>query len=65
MVRLFEQGVVAYRSRDFPEGIKCFEEALQRAPGDEPARIFLGRCRLYLREPPAPDWDGVFDLHVK
>ncbi len=65
MVRLFEQGVEAYRSRAFPEAIECFEETLRRAPGDEPARIFLGRCRLFLREPPAPDWDGVFDLHVK
>lgn len=65
MVRLFEEGVVAYRRRAFAEAIERFEEVLQRAPGDEPARIFLGRCRLFLREPPPPDWDGVFDLHVK
>jgi adenylate cyclase len=65
MVRLFEQGVADYRSRAFAEAIERFGEVLQRAPGDEPARIFLGRCRLFLREPPPADWDGVFDLHVK
>jgi adenylate cyclase len=65
MVRLFEQGLANYRSRAFAEAIERFGDVLQRAPGDEPARIFLGRCRLFLREPPPPDWDGVFDLQVK
>ena len=65
MVRLFEQGVADYRSRAFGEAIERFGEVLQRAPGDEPARIFLARCELLLREPPPPDWDGVFQAGVK
>lgn len=65
MVRLFEQGVAAYRSRAIGEAIERFDEVLQRASGDEPTLLYLGRCRLLLREPPPPVWDGVFEFGVK
>ena len=65
MVRLFEQGVAAYLSQAFGQAYLCFEQVLQRAPGDEPARLYLARCELLLREPPPPGWDGVFQVGVK
>ncbi len=65
MVRLFEEGLAAYRSRAFAKALEPFEQALQREPKDEPVRVYLERCRLFLREPPPPDWDGVFEPGVK
>jgi adenylate cyclase len=65
MVHLFEQGVAAYLSQAFGQAYLCFEQVLQRAPGDEPARLYLARCELLLREPPPPGWDGVFQVGVK
>jgi adenylate cyclase len=65
MVRLFEQGLTAYRSRAFSQAAERFEQVLHRAPDDGPARIYRDRCRLFLREPPPPDWDGVFEPRVK
>jgi len=65
MVRLFEQGLAPYRSREFAQALQHFEEVLQRDPGDEPARVYRDRCRLLLHEPPPPDWDGVFEPKAK
>jgi adenylate cyclase len=65
MVRLFEQGLTAYRSRQFTQGLGLFEQVLQRDPDDEPTRVYRDRCQLLLHEPPPPDWDGVFEPGVK
>ena len=65
MVRAFEQGLAAYRSREFAQALQHFEQVLQRDPDDEPARVYRDRCRLLIQEPPSPDWDGVFEPGVK
>ncbi len=65
MVQAFEQGLAAYRHRAFGRAVERFERVLQLVPGDEPARVFVGRCRAFLREPPPPDWNGVFEPGVK
>jgi adenylate cyclase len=61
LVRLFEQGLAAYRSREFTQALEQFERVLQRDPDDEPARVYRDRCQLLLHEPPPPEWDGVFE----
>ena len=41
--------------------IAAFEAALEWAPGDRPAAMMLERARILARDPPAADWDGVWD----
>lgn len=55
MVRLFEEGLAAYRSRAFARAVELLEQVLQREPKDEPVHVYLERCRLFLRDPPPPD----------
>jgi len=58
----FENGLMAYRSRQWDEGISEFEEALKIRPDDGPAKLFLRRCRLFQKKTPSPKWDGVYQM---
>jgi adenylate cyclase len=60
---LFSQGLAFYRARRFDEALRVFER--NAAGGDEPSRVFAGRCRDYLASPPAADWDGSYSMLTK
>jgi adenylate cyclase len=62
---LFEAGLSLYFNRDFQKALGLFEEALAFIQGDGPAELMSGRCRQYLMNPPADDWDGVTKLAAK
>jgi class 3 adenylate cyclase/CHASE2 domain-containing sensor protein len=53
----YENGLNAYRDRDFELAGRYFETALELRPDDGPARLYAGRCREYMLEPPPADWD--------
>jgi adenylate cyclase len=65
LVELFGRGLAAYKQRDWRAAKIGFEEVLHRWPNDSPARIFLARCKEYLAEEPAGDWDGVYVMKHK
>jgi adenylate cyclase len=65
MVECFEEGLAAYRTRDWEAAIGCFEAALAVRPEDEPSRIYIERCRHYLETPPEAGWGGVWTLTEK
>jgi len=65
LLEVFSAGIEAYRKRNFQNAISCFEKGRQIAPEDGPARLYLDRCRQYLTNPPADDWDGVFTMSSK
>lgn len=64
-VGFFEIGLGLYRDRRFKEAAESFERALVHDPADGPSRVYLDRCREYLAEPPAADWDGVYVMKTK
>jgi adenylate cyclase len=55
----------AYRAQRWDDALALFEAVLARAPADGPSLTMIRRCRLYRAEPPAPDWDGVFEATRK
>jgi len=57
--RLFEQGLMAYRSQRWDDGIGGFEEALKIRPDDGPAKLYLRRCMQLRERSPSPKWDGI------
>ncbi len=56
-IEAFSRGLERYRNRNFREALRLFE---QGAPSDPACRTFLERCRVFLKNPPPPDWDGVW-----
>jgi adenylate cyclase len=53
----FCQGLALYRQHAFDKASVCFEKGIQNDP---PCRSFLTRCRYFLKNPPPPDWNGVW-----
>ena len=58
----YQKGVRLYRQRQWNEAPFYFEQVLARCPDDTPSQLYINRCRYYLDEPPAEDWDGVWIL---
>ena len=61
----YQKGIRFYRQRQWSEAITYFEQVLARCPDDTPSRLYIDRCRYYLDQPPAEDWDGVWILDKK
>lgn len=65
LIRHFETGIAAYRSRDFELAIQYFQAAAEIDPTDGPTLLYLERCRDYMVNPPPAEWDGVERRQVK
>lgn len=56
-VEAFSRGLDRYWKRDFREALRFFE---QGAPTDTACRTFVERCKVFIKKPPPPEWDGVW-----
>ncbi|MFQ5844681.1 MAG: adenylate/guanylate cyclase domain-containing protein [Planctomycetota bacterium] len=57
-------GLAAYFMMKWDPAIRAFEVVLEQCD-DTPTRILLDRCREYARDPPPPDWDGIYRMREK
>jgi len=64
-LRHFRDGLASYRASRFAEAATAFREALDLAPGDKAAGLYVGRCEHFQRQPPPSDWDGVWVMEEK
>ncbi len=58
------QGLELYRSKSFEPAHDYFKRCADKL-GDYPSRVYLKRCEYYLNNPPAENWDGVFEFKTK
>jgi adenylate cyclase len=65
LVEKFGRALDLYKDGDYKAALAAFESCLQIAPDDGPALTYVDRCRSFIAEPPAADWDGVFTLTSK
>ncbi len=65
VLRLFAEGRELYKKRDFRSAMERFKAAYALDPNDGPSKVFGARCKLYLENPPAEGWDGVFEMKTK
>jgi len=64
-VHCFNDGVAKYRSAQWDKAIESFRKVLEYNPGDKLSRIYIERCQLLSKKPPAKDWDGVWVMSSK
>ena len=64
-VTIYLEGLNAYKRRDFSLAQVRFREALELDPSDGPSQVYLARSTEYLKTPPPPEWDGVYELKAK
>ena len=63
--RIFEEGLGLYLNRRWRQAIQAFEAVLGIEPTDTPSKIYIQRCRDYMKSPPPEDWDGVYTMPKK
>jgi adenylate cyclase len=61
----FEAALVLYRAREWEKAQAAFKAVLDVASEDKPSKIYLERCGYFMQNPPAVDWDGVFNRAEK
>ena len=62
---LFGAGLALYREREWGRAKAGFGAVLDVVPEDKPSKIYLERCDYFMKNPPPPDWDGVFNRAEK
>jgi class 3 adenylate cyclase len=63
--QLFEEGLRAYRNREWGKALSSFGSCLKVTPEDAPSKLFFSRVQYLQAHPPADDWDGVWNLSEK
>jgi adenylate cyclase len=64
-VEMFSSALATYRSREFVQARRRFEEILRLNAEDVAAQVYIRRCRELEEQPPAEDWDGVYTMTSK
>jgi class 3 adenylate cyclase len=65
LVKHFSEGIKLFRDRHFEAALEEFKHAAHHETSAEeealnPSRLYLQRCEELLRNPPPPDWNGVY-----
>jgi class 3 adenylate cyclase len=61
----YAEGLAAYRARRWADARKAFDAALEAVPNDGPSLALIARIEGFGQNPPAPDWDGAWQLEHK
>jgi len=56
----FAKGLAAYRARAWDEAERQFRHCLTIKSTDGPSAVYVTRVEELRRNPPPPDWDGVW-----
>jgi class 3 adenylate cyclase len=64
-VKIFHEALDFFEKRQWLQASQGFNEVLAINKDDNPAKIFIERCKKYLIHPPAVNWNGVYKLTVK
>lgn len=62
---IYEQGLAAYRNRDWNQAIIHFNQALAVVPDDGPSRTMIARCHAFKQTPPPTTWNGAHTMTQK
>jgi len=60
VVRKFEAALSDFRGRKFREAAEAF-----RSLGDAASGVYVDLCERYVKDPPAADWDGSYQMEHK
>ncbi|MFW6212539.1 MAG: CHASE2 domain-containing protein [Spirochaetota bacterium] len=64
-LRTFNSGLTKFEEKDWEGALKLFREVLDEFPEDGPSKLYLKRCQDFMKKPPRPDWDGVYNMESK
>ncbi|MFC1552441.1 CHASE2 domain-containing protein [Candidatus Latescibacterota bacterium] len=59
----FEKALEFYQTKKFHEALDIFSKLAE--DGDKPSGVFIRRCDDFIKNPPPPDWNGVWVMKRK
>ncbi len=62
---LFSKGYKLYKEKRWDEAIEIFREIHKKFGEDYTAHMYINRCKDFKKNPPPPDWNGIFVLKEK
>jgi len=65
LLAVFSKGVELYQKQDWDKATEIFNSLLKEYPSDNPAKLYLNRCREFKNNPPGENWDGIYRLTDK
>lgn len=65
LVEAYENGLSAYRSRDWASAEAHFRSCLAISPDDGPSSAMIARIAHYEKDPPPADWNGAYTMQEK
>jgi adenylate cyclase len=60
LAQRYQSAFVLYQQRQWDSAEKILLELLQQFADDGPSATLLARISKFHKEPPPPDWDGVY-----
>jgi len=64
-LKIYDRALDKFEEKDWKEAFTIFKQALLIRENDTAVKIYIDRCKNYLKNPPQPSWDGVYALTVK
>lgn len=61
IIQYYHHGLDSYRREKWGTALENFKTVLRYRPGDGPAQEMLNRVNVFMKTPPKPDWNGVYD----
>ena len=61
----YNKGLELYKKMEFSKALSFFEKGSAIKPDDGPCKLYVDRCKMFIKEPPPADWDGVFTMTTK
>ncbi|MDZ7332727.1 MAG: adenylate/guanylate cyclase domain-containing protein [candidate division KSB1 bacterium] len=65
IIDVYHYALQLFRQRRWNRALKEFRRILRYFPSDGPSRVYTLRCLDFIQNPPAEDWDGVFEFAFK
>jgi adenylate cyclase len=64
-LKIYKNAVSHYRAQQWDQAEECFNKLLTVIPDDKPSAIYIDRINEYRKNPPPPDWEGVYTMLEK
>ena len=63
-IKKYEEGLKLYFNKKWKDAILSFKEA-NKLKDDQASKVFISRCKEFIKNPPSKDWDGVWEMKTK
>lgn len=61
LVGEYNKGLELYKNRKFRDALRIFENFKE----DGPSKLYVERCKEFIKHPPGADWTGITEMHSK